>query len=162
MQLRKNMTTLQNILEAAGVKNSVQWITRNYKKGEVIVEENSPGSELFLISQGSVHILLSVQITKDHLEDKGIAKLSAGDFFGEISLFSDDLRTATVVAADDCEIIMLDGASLLEFMDQHPAAGYPIMRFLFETMVERARNMTIRTSTLMSFYLREKNTNVSS
>jgi CRP/FNR family cyclic AMP-dependent transcriptional regulator len=149
------MTTLMQLLENAGVKDSVQWGTKIYRQGEVIVEENSPGSEMFLIGSGSVHIFLAVQVTQERSEDRGIAKLSSGDFFGEIALFSNDLRTATVVAATDCEITMIDGASLLDFMDAHPDKGYPIMRFLFETMMDRVRHVSLRASTLMSFYLRE-------
>ena len=50
---------------------------------------------------------------------------------------------------------IVDGTSLLEFMDANPAKGYPIMRFLFETLVARMRNNNIRANTIMGFYLRE-------
>ncbi|MEY4768462.1 MAG: hypothetical protein RL637_1101 [Pseudomonadota bacterium] len=148
---------LLSLLEQAGVKENVEWGRKWYRQGEIIVEENSPGTEMFLIAQGSVNIFLSIQITSERFEDKGIAKLNTGDFFGEMALFSNELRTATVIAATDCEIIMIDGASLLEFMDSHPAKAYPIMRFLFETMMDRVRNVSLRATTLMSFYLREHN-----
>ena len=124
---------LMSLLEQAGVKNNVPWSTKKYKSGEVIVEENSPGSELFLICKGNVHIVSSLQITIDHSEEKGIAKLSEGDF----------------------EIGIIDGGALLDFMDANPAQGYPIMRFLFETLVERMRNNNIRANAIMGFYLRE-------
>jgi CRP-like cAMP-binding protein len=147
--------SLISLLEAAGVKACVPCSFKKYKAGDVIVEENSPGSELFLISKGIVHILSNLQITADHQENKGIAKLTEGDFFGEISLFSEELRSASVVAAADCEITIVDGTALLNFMDANPAKGYPIMRFLFETLVERMRNNNIRANTIMGFYLRE-------
>lgn len=147
--------SLMSLLEQAGVKANVPWMTKKYKAGDMIVEENSPGSELFLICKGDVHIVSSLQITADHQENKGIAKLSEGDFFGEISLFSDELRSASVVAANDCEIAIVDGAALLDFMDANPGKAYPIMRFLFETLVERMRNNNIRANAIMGFYLRE-------
>lgn len=147
--------SLMSLLEEAGVKANVPWMNKNYKTGDVIVEEDSPGSELFLICKGDVHIVSSLQITVDHQENKGIAKLSEGDFFGEISLFSDELRSASVVAANDCEIGIIDGAALLDYMDANPEKAYPIMRFLFETLVERMRNNNIRANAIMGFYLRE-------
>jgi CRP-like cAMP-binding protein len=147
--------SLKGLLEEADVKIDVPWTTKKYKTGEVIVEENSPGSELFLICDGLVHIVSSLQITPDHQEEKGIAKLSQGDFFGEIGLFSEELRSASVIAASDCEIGIIDGSALLDFMDANPAKGYPIMRFLFETLVERMRNNNIRANAIMGFYLRE-------
>ena len=147
--------SLMSLFEEAGVKTSVPCCTKKYKAGEVIVEESSPGSELFLICKGTVHIVSSLQITADHQENKGIAKLSEGDFFGEIGLFSEELRSASVIAADDCEITIVDGGPLLDFMDANPEKGYPIMRFLFEALVERMRNNNIRANAIMGFYLRE-------
>lgn len=149
--------SLLSLLDDAGVKTSVPWGwgVKKYKAGDVIVEEGSPGSELFIICKGHVHIMANMQITQDHQENKGIAKLSEGDFFGEIGLFSEELRGASVVAADDCEIAIVDGGVLLDFMDANPAKGYPIMRFLFEVLVERMRNNNIRANTIMGFYLRE-------
>lgn len=146
---------LMSLLEQAGVKANVPWSMKKYKAGDVIVEENSPGSELFLICKGNVHIVSSLQITIDHKEDKGIAKLAEGDFFGEIGLFSEELRSASVIAATDCEIGIIDGGALLDFMDANPEKSYPIMRLLFETLVERMRNNNIRANTIMGFYLRE-------
>ena len=146
---------LMSLLEKADVTANVPCTIKRYKANEVIVEENSPGSELFLIREGTVHIMSSLQITEDYQEEKGIAKLTVGDFFGEIALFSEDLRSASVIAADDCEIAIVDGPALLEFMESHPEKGYPIMRFLFEALVERMRNNNIRANTIMGFYLRE-------
>jgi CRP/FNR family transcriptional regulator, cyclic AMP receptor protein len=147
--------SLMSLLEEAGVKENVPWVTKMYKAGELIVEEESPGCELFLITSGQVNVLTNLQITPDHQENKGIARLSAEDFFGEIGLFSEELRSASVAAATDCEIAIVDGAALLDYMDLNPDKGYPIMRFLFETLVGRMRNNNIRANAIMGFYLRE-------
>ncbi len=147
--------SLISLLEDAQVKENVHWKVKKYAAGAVIVEENSPGSELFVICTGQVHIVTRVQITADYSEETEIAKLVEGDFFGEIGLFSEELRTASVVAETDCEITMLDGAALLDFMDGHPEKGYRIMRHLFEALVERMRINNIRANTIMGFYKRE-------
>jgi CRP-like cAMP-binding protein len=143
------------LLEEAGVKDCVPCCVKKYKPSEIIVEEGSPGAELFLICKGDVHIVANLQITPEHSERKPIAKLASGDFFGEIGLFTEELRTASVVAANDCEVAIIDGAALLDFMDANPEKGYPIMRFLFATLVERMRNNNIRANAIMGFYLRE-------
>lgn len=147
--------TLMSLLEEAGVQDCVPWSIKQYKAGDVIVEEGSPGSELFIMRKGEVHIVSCLQITAERKENKEIAKLFAEDFFGEIGFFSEELRSASVVAASDCEIVIVDGTALLEFMDANPAKGYPIMRFLFGTLVERMRNNNIRANIIMGFYLRE-------
>lgn len=147
--------SLISLLEDAQVKENVQWKVKKYPAGAVIVEEKSPGSELFIICAGQVHIVNRVPITADYSEETEIAKLVAGEFFGEIGLFSEELRTASVVAETDCEVAMVDGAALLDFMDNHPEKGYRIMRHLFEALVERMRINNIRANTIMGFYKRE-------
>lgn len=149
------MVSLIRLLEEAGVKDCVPWMLKKYQANEVIVEENSPGCELFLICKGNVDVVSDLQITADYHENKGIARLSAEDFFGEIGVFSEDLRSASVIAVNECEIVIVDGTALLDFMDANPAKSYPIMRFLFETLVQRMRNNNIRANTIMGFYLRE-------
>ncbi len=147
--------SLINLLEDADLKKEVYRKVKKYAAGEVIVEENSPGSEFFVIYQGQVHIVTQVQITAEDSEEIEIAKLVEGDFFGEIALFKEDLRCASVIAETDCEIVMFDGGALLDFMEARPEQGYKIIRHLFEVLLERVRMNNLRASTIMGFYKRE-------
>jgi len=147
--------SLIDLLEDAQLRQQVHCKVKKYAAGSVIVEENSPGSELFVICAGQVHIISQVQITADYSEETEVAKLETGDFFGEIALFTEDLRTASVVAISDCEIAMFDGGALLDYMDSHPDKGYQIMRHLFSSLIERVRMNNIRANTIMGFYKRE-------
>ena len=63
---------------------------RHYLPDEVVIREGDIGHELFLISEGEVKV------------DRGgseVARLGAGDFFGELALLSGNPRNATVIAA---------------------------------------------------------------
>jgi hypothetical protein len=62
--------------------------------GETIVEEGEPGESLYLITEGTV----TVRTRDDGGEDVELAELSAGDFFGEVSLLTRRPRTATVIS----------------------------------------------------------------
>ncbi|HQO09551.1 MAG TPA: cyclic nucleotide-binding domain-containing protein [Clostridiales bacterium] len=67
--------------------------TRSYKKGDLIITQGNDGQELFFIIEGNV----------DVIRDTGngptvVAKMGAGDTFGEIALISDCTRTADVRA----------------------------------------------------------------
>lgn len=148
--------SLIELLEDPEVKEGVQWSIKKYRKDDVIVEEDSPGSEMFLIYKGCVDILSSMKVTDEHEEKQRIARLNEGDFFGEMAIFNEDLRSATVVAGtEECEVIMIDGNALLGFMDDHPAKGYLILRQLFESLVQRMRYNNDRANAIMGFYLRE-------
>ncbi len=147
--------SLMSLLEDVELKEQVHWNIKQYAAGDVIVEENSPGLELFVICKGQVHIVARVQITADYSEETEVAKLVEGDFFGEIALFDDELRSASVVAVTDCQVAIVDGSGLLNFMDAHPEKGYHIVRHLFEGLISRFRLNNIRTNTIMGFYKRE-------
>ena len=71
---------------------------RHYLPDEVVIREGDIGHELFLISDGEVKV------------ERGgneVARLGAGDFFGELALLSGDPRNATVVASRPLEAYVL-------------------------------------------------------
>ena len=67
--------------------------------GEVLRLQGDSGDRFYLIESGSV------VVTKGDME---IARLSMGDFFGEIALIKDIPRTATVTTATDVVLFSLD------------------------------------------------------
>ena len=149
--------SLIELLENSEVKEGTQWVMKSYQKDQVIVEENSPGTEFFLIYKGGVNILSTMKITTENQQKKRIAQLNQGDCFGEMAIFSEDLRSATVVAATQCELIMIDSRLLLNFMDENPEKGYHLLRYFFESLVQKMRHNNERANTIMGFYLRETN-----
>jgi len=69
-----------------------------YSTGEVIVREGDHGSSMFLLIRGEAVVTLARTSGE-------VARLNAGDFFGEMSLLTGDPRTATVTAATDCWLL---------------------------------------------------------
>lgn len=83
-------------------------VKRHYLPGEVVIREGDIGHELFLISEGEVKV------------DRGgseVARLGAGDFFGELALLSGNPRNASVIATNPLEAYVLGEA------DFHAAIG---------------------------------------
>jgi len=67
---------------------------RTYDEGDIVVTEGEAGSSLFLIVAGEVKVFTKGE-RGEHLP---LAELSAGDFFGEVSVLSGKPRTATITA----------------------------------------------------------------
>ncbi|RLS25254.1 MAG: glucose-6-phosphate dehydrogenase [Planctomycetota bacterium] len=70
-----------------------------YAPGDFIIKKGEVGTEMFIISSGSVEVLDD--------EGKIINTMGDGAFFGELSLLNATPRTATIRAASDCDIFIL-------------------------------------------------------
>lgn len=74
-----------------------------FAAGEVIVREGDKTSELYIIDKGEV--LVEVKKQRDVVP---VATLRAGTFFGEMSLMTGEERKATVRAATQCTLLVID------------------------------------------------------
>lgn len=145
--------TFRDILQEPEFQRIVICDIKKYQAGDVIVEEGATGTELYLILRGTAEVYAAV----DHLgtpgRTAGIARLAENDVIGELCLFDNQPRAASVIAASDCEIATMDGKSLEAFMDQYPAQGYWILKDVFAQVVERMRQTTLRSNAITALYL---------
>jgi small-conductance mechanosensitive channel len=86
-----------------------------YAPGEVIVAEGDRSGELFIIDAGEVAVEL-------HREDRTVqvARLGVGKFFGEMGLMTGEPRKATVRAATECQLFVIDHESFHDTLASQP------------------------------------------
>jgi len=77
-------------------------VPRTALAGEAVIRQGETGTSLFLIARGVVAVML-----RSDGEDKRVASLHAGDFFGEMALLTAEPRVATVKAISDCQLYEL-------------------------------------------------------
>ena len=94
------------------------------EKGDVIFREKEEGNELFIIKSGCTSVRIHL---KDGTE-KEIAILKEGEFFGEMAIFENATRSATCIAAEDCEILRLHKDDFFSLMKNSPHAAINIMK----------------------------------
>jgi len=112
---------------------------QRYGKSEVIFEEGSTGSEMYLIHSGRV--LLSVR--RNQAKQVPLVVLNPGDFFGEMALVDDSPRSTTASAVvDDTELIVVDRGRFLFMVRQQPEFALSLMH----TLCRRLRDMNTRLS----------------
>ncbi|MGH8988134.1 MAG: PEP/pyruvate-binding domain-containing protein [Acidimicrobiales bacterium] len=99
---------------------------RRFSSGETVIREGSAGAAFFLIESGSLTVLVGG-------EER--AKLSEGDWFGEIALIDEGPRSATVVATTD---VVCEGVTIWDFRPLVEANGVLGWKLL-QTMVKRLR-----------------------
>ena len=93
--------------------------------GEILFRKGDPGDTLFVVAWGEVAVLVPQEV----------ARLSEGDFFGEIALLADRPRTATVKATVDSQVLALDRSLLIDLVAASPDVLKVLLRFLRERLI---------------------------
>jgi len=86
-----------------------------FAAGEVMTRQGAEAHWLYMIIEGEA----SIRVAADG-EEREIARLHAGDFFGEMSLLTGERRSATVVALVPVECYRLDKAAFKELVVARP------------------------------------------
>jgi hypothetical protein len=89
-----------------------------YEAGTVVIHQGSRPKAMYFIAEGEVEV---VHKHPERGEDI-LAKLKAGDTFGEIEMIYTQSRFATVRAALPTIVYRWDRLAMTDFMKQHPAA----------------------------------------
>lgn len=88
------------------------------------------GEELYLILKGSVRIVAEAPGGRELT----LAVLEEGNFFGEMALLDGHPRSASAVAASDCELVMLVRSDFFEVLDRSPDSTRRLLAFLSERL----------------------------
>ncbi|MBI3554417.1 MAG: cyclic nucleotide-binding domain-containing protein [Elusimicrobia bacterium] len=89
-----------------------------YPRESAVMEQGEEGRDLFVVCRGSVRVQQSFGSAAASL-----ATLGPGELLGEIALLKDGARTATVVAAEDCQVYRLAFEDLQYLLKNNPALG---------------------------------------
>ncbi|HEX9614634.1 MAG TPA: cyclic nucleotide-binding domain-containing protein [Bacteroidota bacterium] len=108
---------------------------REYRAGEPVFYQGDPGLGMYIIQEGSV----SIVIAEPDGEQKDLAVLSEGDFFGELGLLDESPRSAGAVCKTDCLLIGFFRPDLLDLIERKPSLGIKIVIKLAEIVGERLR-----------------------
>ncbi len=117
-------------------------VQMHYPKGKQIIEENSEGSRLYILASGKVYVTknLVMDILDSHdAEEKRLATLT-GDClpsFGENGLITKGLRTANVIAGEDCTVYELSGEDFEELVSQDVTIGYKVVKNIADIVCGR-------------------------
>ncbi|MEI8255120.1 MAG: cyclic nucleotide-binding domain-containing protein [Deltaproteobacteria bacterium] len=102
-----------------------------FPAGTVIVREGEPGDSFFVIDQGVVEV-----VTQSSAGEISLTTLQRGAFFGEVSVLTNAMRTATVTALTDTATVAFERKDVDELLSSNPKAK----RLLDAVMNGRARD----------------------
>ena len=108
-------------LEAlAGIADEI-----DLRDGSVLTREGQPGREFFVLVEGTVDVSQG---------GEGIAKLEAGDWFGEIALLTKATRTATVTAASPVRVLVVTDRAFRQVLETTPTIAVKMLERVGERL----------------------------
>ena len=113
---------------------------RVYEPNEYIFYQGDPGIGLYIVREGSIVITQAVEDGKA-LE---LAKLHRGDFFGELALLDDEVRSGSAIALEPTSIAVIFKPDLDEFIERYPKVGIKILRGISTIISTRLRRLNLK------------------
>jgi CRP-like cAMP-binding protein len=129
-------------------------VPRRFTAGQVIFREGDQSDTCYVVSSGHARAL------REHGDGRTIAlaRFGPGDIFGELAMFDDESRSATVEALDDLHALAILGHDMRRLLREHPdiavklvialgrrlrAANERLARQSFQTVQSRVASVLI-------------------
>jgi len=107
---------------------------RQFARDEVVFHRDDPAGQVFLIASGTV----KVSIPDEQGREVVVALQRGGDVFGELALFDEGPRSATVTALTETHALALARQEFIEALERNPDA----MRRMLALLVKTVRHST--------------------
>lgn len=103
---------------------------RRLGRGQILFSQGEPSDHLFIVRTGRVRVLVS----SAQGEDLVLAVLEAGDSFGEVTVLSDEPRSASVDALEPSELTAVPAAEIRAVLLENPAVLLAVAARLADTV----------------------------
>lgn len=94
-----------------------------YQNGEIIVRQGETGDCMYVIQEGFVEVFFESDGQQVQLN-----VLGKNEFFGEMAIFNQEMRTASVRALGSARILAVDHKNLLRYIHEDPSLTYRLMK----------------------------------
>lgn len=119
----------------------VEWLSENGSRqhvpqGTVLIRKGEPVSKLFVVLEGRLAVSAA--------DGKEVASLLSGEVVGEISFVDSRPPSASVVAAEDTQVLSVPGDMLRKKLEKDPLFAARFYRALAVFLADRLRVTTAR------------------
>jgi Amt family ammonium transporter len=96
---------------------------QKFSDREVIVSEGQPGDSMYVVQSGKVEV-----VKHSEAGDQSLGTLKPGQFFGEMAIFEDEVRSATVRAVGETHVIEVDKKSVEKRISENPRLAVNLLK----------------------------------
>ncbi len=108
-----------------------------FQAGDTIIREGDRDGRLFVVVSGEVDVIKGL----GKRNERYVRSLGPLTYFGEMALIDDLVRSASIVAREQTEVLILDQWTLRQEIERYPAMAFELMRMLSQRI--RAIEKTI-------------------
>lgn len=99
---------------------------RQVDKGMYVFRQGDPSDSMYLVRSGWVNVEIALETGRK----LRVKKMGPGTVFGELGLFASERRMASVVASENCQLLMLTAEALARTRRERPDLAETLDRFV--------------------------------
>jgi CRP-like cAMP-binding protein len=113
-------------------------VPRSFQGGEAVFHEGDESDTCYVVRSGHVRAV------REHTDGRTLtlATLGPGDIFGELAIFDQERRSATVEALDDIEVVAILAADMRRMLGRHPDIAVKLLAALSRRLRETNERLT--------------------
>lgn len=99
---------------------------RQYKKGDIIIEEGTEGDEVFTLLRGSAKVISN---------NEEVGEIKKDEIFGTIAALTHTKRTASIIATSDCDTLVAESENFRSLLSTRPDIVQKLIQDMARTIV---------------------------
>jgi len=113
-------------------------VPRTFHGGEAVFHEGDESDTCYVVRSGHVRAV------REHTDGRTLtlATLGPGDIFGELAIFDDERRSATVEALEETEVIAILGRDMRRLLREHSDIAVKLLAALSRRLRETNERLT--------------------
>jgi CRP/FNR family transcriptional regulator len=113
-------------------------VPRSFAAGEVVFREGDQSDTCYIVRSGRLRAV------REHTDGRilTLAAFGSGDIFGELAMFEDERRSATVETLEDAEVVAILGGDMRRLLREHPDIAVKLLGALGRRLRETNERLT--------------------
>ena len=113
-------------------------VPRRFDGGEVVFREGDESDTCYIVRSGRARAV------REHSDGRTItlSNFGPGDIFGELAMFDDERRSATVETLEETEVIAILGGDMRRLLREHPDIAVKLLAALGRRLRETNERLT--------------------
>ncbi len=130
-----------NIFEK--IEKQIEWVYLH--SGDALFLQGELGNSLYIVVSGRLEAVVEDNMGKTQI----VGEISRGETVGEMAIFSEELRAASVYALRDCELVKLPKVTFEQIMQQRPHMMMAITKVIIQRL-QKAMHAPVTQSNLIN------------